>query len=88
MTRPDLGEIGDWFDGVLSGRISRDAADRWARRWLSDDFVGRVDLDADQLWALGLLGGIDLTHGPGAGFVHSEDQIRGWRDEVRARRRG
>lgn len=88
MTGPDPAEIEAWFDGVLSGRISRDAADRWAMRWLSDDFEGRVDLDADQLWALDLLGGIDLTHGPGAGFLHSEDQIRGWRDEVRARRRG
>ncbi|MFJ9781096.1 hypothetical protein ACIRSS_16025 [Amycolatopsis sp. NPDC101161] len=57
-------------------------------RWLSDDFAGLVDLDEDQLWALGLLGGIDLPAGPGPGFLHSEDQIRGWRGEVRARRRG
>ncbi|WP_372663146.1 hypothetical protein [Amycolatopsis kentuckyensis] len=87
MTGPDLSEIEAWFDGVFTGRISRDAADRWAMRWLSDDFEGRVDLDADQLWALDLLGGVDLPDGPGAGFLHSEDQIRGWRDEVRARRR-
>jgi hypothetical protein len=84
---PDLGEIEAWFGGVLSGRITRDAADRWAMRWLSDDFAGRIDLDEDQLWALELLAGIDLTHGPGAGFLHDEEQIRGWRDEVRARRR-
>ncbi|SEF27598.1 hypothetical protein SAMN05421837_103951 [Amycolatopsis pretoriensis] len=88
MTGPDLSEIEAWFDGVLTGRISRDAADRWAMRWLSDDFEGRADLGADQLWALDLPGGIDLTHGPGAGYLHSEEQIRRWRDEVRARRPG
>ena len=87
MTGPDLGEIEGWFDAVLSGRVTRDEADRWAMQWLRDEFAGTVDLDADQLWALELLGGIDLTHGPGAGFLHSEGQIRGWRDEVRARRR-
>ncbi|WP_284742833.1 hypothetical protein [Amycolatopsis sp. RTGN1] len=87
MNGPDLGEIEAWFDGVLSGRITRDAADRWAMRLLSDDFAGRIDLDEDQLWALELLGGIDLPDGPGTGFLHDDDQIRGWRDEVRARRR-
>ncbi|WP_205624171.1 hypothetical protein [Amycolatopsis vancoresmycina] len=47
-----------------------------------------VELDADQLWALGLLAGIDLPDWPGGEFLHDEDQIRGWRDEVRARRLG
>ncbi|MEV6444689.1 hypothetical protein [Amycolatopsis sp. NPDC051716] len=84
---PDLGEIEGWFDDVLTGRVTRDAADRWATRWLSGDSAGKVDLAADQLWALELLGGIDLTHGPGAGFLHNEEQIRAWRDEVRAHRR-
>ncbi|MGW5723960.1 hypothetical protein ACWEVP_47885 [Amycolatopsis sp. NPDC003865] len=85
---PDLGEIEAWLDGLLAGRISREEADRWATRWLSHDFAGLIDLDEDQLWALDYLAGIDLTHGPGAKFLHSEEQIRGWRDEVRARRLG
>ncbi|MFI5591373.1 hypothetical protein ACIA5G_40420 [Amycolatopsis sp. NPDC051758] len=88
MNGPDLGEIEAWFDDVLSGRVSRDAADRWAAQWISDDFACRVELDEDQLWALELLCGIDLTHGPGAGLLFSEEQVRGWRDQVRAHRGG
>jgi hypothetical protein len=84
VTGPDLGEIEAWFDGVLSGRVTRDEADRWATRWRTDD---RIDLDEDQLWALDLLTGIDLPDWPGDGYLHSEEQIRDWRDEVRARRR-
>jgi len=84
VTGPDLEEIEAWFDGVVSGRVTRDEADRWATRWHSDD---SVDLDDDQLWALGLLVGIDLPDWPGAGYLHDDEQIRGWRDEVRARRR-
>jgi hypothetical protein len=70
-----------------AGRISRDAADRWAMRWRREDFEGRVELDEDQLWALRLLAGIALTSGPGTAFLHDDVQIRGGRDEVRARRR-
>ena len=84
MTGPDLAEIETWFDGVLPGRGTRDEADRWATRWHTDD---SVDLDEDRLWALDKLTGIDLTSGPGTGYLHSEEQIRGRRDEVRARRR-
>ncbi|VVJ15328.1 Putative oxidoreductase [Amycolatopsis camponoti] len=86
LTGPDLAEIEACFADILSGRISRDAADRWAGRWLSDDFRHEIDLDEDQRWALDLLAGIDLPDWPGPGFLHSEDQIRGWRDEVRRRR--
>ncbi|WP_103355486.1 hypothetical protein [Amycolatopsis sp. CA-128772] len=50
-TGPGLGEIEAWFDDVLSGRTARDEADRWAMRWLRDDFAGVVELDADQLLA-------------------------------------
>ena len=88
MTGPDLGEVEAWFGDVLSGRVTRDEADRWAMRWLSDDFAGVVDLDEDLLWALDLLAGIDLPDWSGGGFLHDEAQIRGWRDEVRARLRG
>ncbi|SFW63749.1 hypothetical protein [Amycolatopsis australiensis] len=87
MTGPGLDEIEAWFDAVLSGRVTRDEADRWAMRWLRDDSAGLVELDAEQLWALDLLGGIDLPDGSGAGFLHSEEQVREWRDEVRVRRR-
>ncbi len=39
-----------------------------------------VELDVDRL---SCSGGIDLTHGPDAGFSVGDDRIRGWRDEVR-----
>jgi hypothetical protein len=86
LNGPDLAEVEACFADILSGRISRDAANRWAGRWLSDNFRHEIDLDEDQRWALELLAGIDLTHGPGAAFLFSEEQIRGWRDEGRARR--
>ncbi|WP_372508528.1 aldo/keto reductase [Amycolatopsis iheyensis] len=82
LSGPDLAEIEACFTGVLSGRISRDEADRWASRWHSDD---ECELDEDQRWALDLLFGIDLRPGPGEDFLHSDDQVREWRDELRRR---
>ncbi|QRP48243.1 hypothetical protein [Amycolatopsis sp. FDAARGOS 1241] len=35
--RPNLDEIEAHFVALLAGRMSRDAVDRWAGRWLTDD---------------------------------------------------
>ncbi len=80
---PDLDEIEAYFAGILDGTITRDAADRWAGRWVVGD-----DDDFDELrwWALGLLYGIDLTHSPGEDYLHDDGQVQGWLDELRARR--
>ncbi|MDH6143628.1 MULTISPECIES: hypothetical protein [Kitasatospora] len=38
-------------------------------------------------WALNLLVGVDLPAGPPpAGFLHGDEQLRGWLDELRRRR--
>jgi hypothetical protein len=59
--QPDLDEIEAHFVALLDGRMSRDAVDRWAGRWLTDDCLSWDELN---LWALNLLYGIDLRHGP------------------------
>ncbi|GAB3914411.1 hypothetical protein ACFQ1S_00685 [Kibdelosporangium lantanae] len=81
--QPDLDEIEAHFVALLDGRLSRDAVDRWARRWVAND-----DLTWDEVswWALGLLYGIDLRHGPHEDYLHDEGQIRDWLTELRARR--
>lgn len=82
--RPDLDEIESRLAAVADGRVSRDAADTWAGRWLLDD-----DLEGDELsrWALDLLCGIDPGQRPGGPYLHDDEQVRGWLDEFRRRRR-
>ncbi|MFC0542986.1 hypothetical protein [Kutzneria chonburiensis] len=82
-TQPGLDEIEACLAAVVEGRISRDAADRWAGRWFVDD-----TLEWDELawWALDLLYGIDMRTGPGAQYLYGDDQVRGWLAEFRRRR--
>ncbi|MCX5582190.1 hypothetical protein ACFV0H_38835 [Streptomyces erythrochromogenes] len=83
--QPDLDEIDARFAAVAEGRTSRDAADRWAARWVDD-----TTLDWDDLswWALQLLHGIDLRPGPGEPYLHDDEQVRDWLRELRRRRAG
>ncbi|MEV7074426.1 hypothetical protein [Streptomyces sp. NPDC093990] len=83
--RPDLDAIEACFAAVVEGRVSRDAADRWAERWVVDD---TLDWDELSWWALGLLYGIDLRVGPEEPYVHDDAQVRGWLEELRRRRAG
>lgn len=81
--QPGLAEIEAHFVALLDGRISRAAVDRWAGRWLTDDALSWDELS---WWALQLLHGIDLRHGPDAAYLHDEDQVRDWLAELRCRR--
>ncbi|WP_229928798.1 hypothetical protein [Kitasatospora xanthocidica] len=87
--QPGPEEIEWWFAAVADGRVSRDAADRWAGRWLHDDELWWDELS---LWALDLLHGIDLPagpdgpDGPGGPYLHDEAQVREWLAEFRRRR--
>ncbi|MFI7368159.1 hypothetical protein ACIBO4_39070 [Streptomyces sp. NPDC050149] len=83
--QPDLGEIEACFAAVVEGRMSRDAADRWAGRWVVDDTLGWDELS---WWALGLLYGIDLRVGLEEPYLNDDDQVRGWLEELRRRRAG
>ncbi|WP_222852486.1 hypothetical protein [Streptomyces piniterrae] len=42
--------------------------------------------DAVSWWALNLLHGIDLPAGEGSGYLHDDEQVRAWLDELRKRR--
>jgi hypothetical protein len=81
--RPDLDEIEERFVAVIEGRLSRDEADRWAMRWVTDD-----DLVWDDLswWALDLLFGIDLPDGQTGDYLHDDEQVVAWLQEFRRRR--
>ncbi|XVQ09347.1 hypothetical protein ACQP1W_43585 [Spirillospora sp. CA-255316] len=81
--QPGLDEIEACFAAVVEGRMSRDAADRWAGRWVVAD---TLEWDGLAWWALGLLHGIDLRPGPGEPYLHDDDQVRGWFEEFRRRR--
>ncbi len=37
-------------------------------------------------WALDILCGIDLRHGPGGAYLHDDSQVRDWLVELRGRR--
>ncbi|WP_134667502.1 MULTISPECIES: hypothetical protein [unclassified Amycolatopsis] len=81
--QPDLDEIEAHFVALLEGRMTRDAVDRWAGRWLTDDSLSWKALD---WWALDLLHGIDLRGGPGGTYLHDDSQVRDWLAELRSRR--
>jgi hypothetical protein len=44
-----------------------------------------VDVDETVWWGLDILCGIDIRPGPGAPYLHDDEQIRGWLSEFRAR---
>lgn len=81
--QPGLDEIEARFAALLDGRMTRDAVDRWAGRWLTDDGLSWDELS---LWALDLLCGIDLPRGLDGGYLHDDSQIREWLAELRRRR--
>ncbi|MEU3456334.1 hypothetical protein ABZ671_22465 [Micromonospora sp. NPDC006766] len=83
--QPDLDEIEGWLLAVADGRETRDSADRWAHRWVTDDELCWGDVE---WWALNLLYGIDLRPEPEAGFLHDDDQVWQWLTELQARRAG
>lgn len=81
--QPGLDEIEQCFIAVLDGRMSRDEADRWAWRWVSDDGLAWDDV---AWWALSLLHGIDLRNGPNEDFLLDDEQVRRELEELRRRR--
>jgi hypothetical protein len=80
---PSRPQIEAQFNGILSGTVTRDEADRWAAQWVCAD-----DPDVeDELvwWALTLLYGINLRPGPEAGYLHDDEQVVQWLTEFRAK---
>ncbi|MEK2472606.1 MULTISPECIES: hypothetical protein [Streptomyces] len=81
--QPTLDEIEDRFVELVAGRLSRDEADCWAARWVTED--GAV-WDVLSWWALNLLYGIDLPAGEKGDYLHDDEQVRAWLAELRRRR--
>ncbi|WP_208870790.1 hypothetical protein [Streptomyces aquilus] len=81
--QPTLDEIEDRFVGLVTGRLPRDEADRWAARWVLEDGIVWDDLS---WWALNCLYGIDLPMGESGGYLHDDVQVRAWLAELRKRR--
>ncbi|MEV5012817.1 MULTISPECIES: hypothetical protein [unclassified Streptomyces] len=80
--QPTLEEIEDRFVALVEGHLTRDAADRWAARWVADD---GLDWDDISWWALSLLHGIDLPADESGGYLHDDEQLRAWLAELRKR---
>ena len=80
---PSRAEVEARFIALLDGSQSRDEVDRWASRALVN--LDDADVDDALWWALGILSGIDLRHGPDKPFLHDDEQIGGWLTEFRAR---
>lgn len=71
------------FIALLDGSQSRDEVDRWASQIMID--LDDAAVEDEVWWALGILSGIDLRHGPDKSYLHDDEQVRGWLTEFRAR---
>jgi hypothetical protein len=80
---PSRAEIERQFVVLLAGRVGRDAVDRWAAQWVAVDEPAVEDPAI--WWALGILYGIDLRHGPDGQYLHDDEQVASWLAEFRAR---
>lgn len=83
---PNLKEVEKVLVALLAGEISRDEADRWAAKRRLD--VSYEDIHPAVWTALDRLHGCDLTHGPGLDYLHSDQQIAEWLEDLRAGARG
>ncbi|MFF9853910.1 hypothetical protein [Streptomyces litmocidini] len=81
--QPTLDELEERLAALAEGRLTRDEADRWAARWVTDD---GLDWEDTSWWVLGLLHGIDLPGDENGTYLHDDDQLRAWLAELRKRR--
>ena len=76
----DLQAVRRVFDDVLSGRMSREQADRWAFEVVREEETGIVKYspsrERERIWAgVMYLYGIDMMKAPNE-YLHSDDDIR------------
>jgi hypothetical protein len=76
----DLKAVHRVFEDVLSGRMSREQADRWAYAVVQEEEIGVVTYsppgERERIWAgVMYLYGIDAMKAPNA-YLHSNDDIR------------
>ncbi|GGM26518.1 hypothetical protein GCM10011608_09090 [Micromonospora sonchi] len=82
-TPPSRADVEARFTAILDGSQSRDEVDRWATQVMQS--LEYAEVDETIWWALGMLSGIDLRHGPGEPYLHDDEQVRGWLAEFRVR---
>ena len=82
LRAPSRDEVEARFIGLLVGRYRRVEVDQWAAQWIAAP--GEADISDERVWrGLGLLFGVDLRHSPEGDYLHDDDQIRAWLDELR-----
>lgn len=80
---PSRSEVDEQFVALLAGSRSRDEVDRWAAYWVAAD---ETEVEDEHVWwALKLLYGIDLRHGPDEPYLHDDEQVAGWLQTFRRR---
>ncbi|MCE6993216.1 hypothetical protein LZG04_00080 [Saccharothrix sp. S26] len=80
LTPPSRAEVEQQFQRLLSGEVAQDEVDRWAHRYIAAD----VEVVDPVVWtALGRLHGIDLPGWPDRGWLHDDEQVAGWLEELR-----
>lgn len=78
LTPPSRAEVERQFQRLLSGEVTRDEVDRWAHRYFAQDVEDPV------VWtALGRLNGIDLPSWPERGWLHDDEQVAEWLEQLR-----
>lgn len=75
-----VGAVRQVFEDVLSGKISREEGDRWARSVMQASEAGTLNFapyrDRERIWAgVMYLNGVDLMTAPGQ-YLHIEEEIR------------
>jgi hypothetical protein len=77
---PSRADVEAQIVGVISGQIAREEADRWAAQWV----VADTEIEDRAVWeALTRLHGVDLTHGPDRPFLHDDEQLKEWLEDLR-----
>lgn len=79
--RVTFDDIADRFEGILSGELSREDADRWAAAVMQADEAGTVEFlphqDLERIWrGLTYLLGVDMPDPTTTDYLHSLNDIR------------
>jgi hypothetical protein len=80
---PAVAKLLEKLEGLVDGSVTREAASRWAWRWIGADDPGRMD---PVIWsALNYLGGADSpsTDRP---YLYGLEDFQSWLADVRAGR--